>query len=278
MLLSTYNLLMQELRDMAPYQRTHLQTRFFETGDNFYLGMEFTREYDEWKGRTVQALTAPIVSKHLTITDKAEKAKAGKSLRALTGAIAHNIDRLWYDSCLEVIRKGDVYNPGGQGTIPRLYLIDALEEQPLGSLKVGEAFRTVAQPLFRYEVLVTNTLQNVYIVRDIEGHVSRMSKSTRVKRGGNLTRNPSGNAESKVSIATFPVAHYVNHRTMRLNNSKRGYVFAFLGDEQSTPHFMRYSGLTGGAINSMLLNNFITDAVSGVDFASRFKQYANPDH
>ena len=197
----------QELRDMAPYERTHLQTRFFETGDNFYLGMEFTREYDEWKGRTVHALTAPIVSKHLTITDSAEKAKAVRSLRALTGALAQNIDRLWYDSCLEVIRSGDVYNPGGQGTIPRLYLIDALEEQPLGSLKVGEAFRTVAQPLFRYEVLVTNTLQNVYIVRDIEGHVSRMSKSTRVKRGGNLTRNPSGNAESKVSIATFPVAH-----------------------------------------------------------------------
>ena len=262
----------QELRDMAPYERTHLQTRFFETGDNFYLGMEFTREYDEWKGRTVHALTAPIVSKHLTITDSAEKAKAVRSLRALTGALAQNIDRLWYDSCLEVIRSGDVYNPGGQGTIPRLYLIDALEDQPLGSLIVGEAFRT--DPLHRYEVLVNDGLHGVCIVRDIEGHVSRMSKSTRVKRGSNLTRNPGGNAESKVSIATFPVAHYVNHRTMRLNNSKRGYVFAFLGDEQSTPHFMRYSGLTGGAINSMLLNNFLTDALSGVDFAARFKQYS----
>jgi len=38
-----------------------------------------------------------------------------------------------------------------------------------------------------------------------------------------------------VSIATFPVAHYVNHRTMRRSNSKRNYVFAFLGDELSTP-------------------------------------------
>jgi hypothetical protein len=57
--------------------------------------------------------------------------------------------------------------------------------------------------------------------------------------------SPDGNIESKVSIATFPVAHYLNHRTMRLNNSSRGYVFAFLGDEQSSPHFMRYSGLTG---------------------------------
>jgi len=268
------SIFVEELRDMAPYQRTHLQTRFFETGDNFYLGMEFTREYDEWKGRTVQALTSTVVSKQLTITDTAERAKASRSLRALTGALTHNIDRLWYDSCLEVIRKGDVYNPGGQGTIPRLYLIDALVEQPLGSLIVGEAFRTVAQPLLRYEVLVTEKVHTYCLVRDIEGHVSRMPKSTPIRRGGNLTRNPSGNAESKVSIATFPVAHYVNHRTMRMNNSKRGYVFCFLGDEQSTPHFMRYSGLTGGAINGMLLNNFITDAVSGIDFAARFKQYS----
>jgi hypothetical protein len=101
--------------------------------------MEFTREYDEWKGRTVNALTAPIVSKHITITEAAPKAKATKSLRALSGALAHNIDRLWYDACLEVIRKGDVYNPGGQGTIPRLYMIDALQEQPLASLAVSEA-------------------------------------------------------------------------------------------------------------------------------------------
>ena len=35
-------------------------------------------------------------------------------------------------------------------------------------------------------------------------------------------------------------------------------------------------GLTGGAINSMLLNNFLTDALSGVDFAARFKQEPYP--
>ena len=34
-------------KEIAPYKRSHVQkTRFFETGDNFYLGMEFTREYD----------------------------------------------------------------------------------------------------------------------------------------------------------------------------------------------------------------------------------------
>ncbi len=35
----------------------------------------------------------------------------------------------------------------------------------------------------------------------------------------------------------------------------------FLGDEQSSPHFMRYSGLTGAAINSMLFNDFLGAAV-----------------
>lgn len=31
------------------FKRQSLQTRFFETGDNFYLGMEFNREFDAWK-------------------------------------------------------------------------------------------------------------------------------------------------------------------------------------------------------------------------------------
>ena len=30
---------------------------------------------------------------------------------------------------------------------------------------------------------------------------------------------------------------------MRMGDN--GYVFAFIGDEQASPHFMRYSGLTG---------------------------------
>ena len=51
------------------------------------------------------------------------------------------------------------------------------------------------------------------------------------------------NAVFTQAISTFPVSHYVNHRTMRLGDN--GYVFAFIGDEQASPHFMRYSGLTG---------------------------------
>lgn len=40
----------------------------------------------------------------------------------------------------------------------------------------------------------------------------------------------------------FPVGHYVNFRTARLNNENKGYVFAFIGDEQvsSLPLFVHF--------------------------------------
>ena len=258
----------EQLRDQAPYVRSHLQTRFFETGDNFYLGMEFTREYDAWKNETVDTLVLPI-------TDQ-------KQLKPLKGALLHHIDRLWYDATLETIRLGDVYNPGGNSLVPRLYLIDAQMEEPLGKLKAMESFRLVDDPTERYEVLLKGggccgctklccCCKGDVVVRSVEGYISKLSPDTRVKRGGNLTRCPDGNAESKVSLATFPVAHYVNHRTVRLNTANRGYVFAFLGDEQSTPHFMRYSGLTGACVNSMLVDNFLGGAVKGLPFSDRLK-------
>lgn len=259
---------------MAPYERSHLQTRFFETGDNFYLGMEFTREYDKWKNSTVEKLVMSIKS---SVDEKKSK--------ALTGILLHHIDRLWYDACLETIRKGDVYNPGGQKRVPRLYLIDSQIDTTLGKLDVGESFRLSDDMKERYEVLVVKfkcggcckckcCRDSAVVVRSVEGQVSTMSAKTKVRRGGNLTRAPDGNTESKVSIATFPVAHYVNHRTVRTNSSDRGYVFAFLGDEQSTPHFMRYSGLTGACINSMLLNNFIATAIDGHPFSTCIRNYS----
>ena len=101
-----------------------------------------------------------------------------------------------------------------------------------------------------------------------------MSSKTKVHLEGNFTRGPDGNVESRVAIATFPVAHYVNFRTVRLNDFDRGYIFAFLGDEQSTPHFMRYSGLTGACVNAMLFNNFIKQALDGVPFIDRFRLYS----
>ena len=267
--------LVKQHTKQAPYVRRHLQTRFFETGDNFYLGMELTREYDEWKTKTVDSLVKSTLTWNSKPKNAQDIKKKEDKLRNLKGALTRSIDRLWYDATLETIRFGDVYNPGGQQFIPRLYFIDSLTPVTLGSLPGFESFRVVDQPNDRYDVIMTGV--SGAVVRNVEGYVSKMSNSTMVYRGSNLTRAPNGNTESKVSMATFPVAHYVNHRTMRVRSDSKdkGYVFAFCGDEQSTPHFMRYSGLTGACINSMLFNNFIGDAIIGVAFQDRFRTYSS---
>ena len=51
----------KDLADRADsFRRQSLQTRFFETGDNYYLGMEFTREYDRWKADLGRDLVSPL--------------------------------------------------------------------------------------------------------------------------------------------------------------------------------------------------------------------------
>jgi hypothetical protein len=247
------------------FRRQTLQTRFFETGDNYYLGMEFTREYDKWKIKTSKELCAPLTLQNL---DAAKKKDAGR----LEGVMQHHIDRLWYEACLEVIRQGDVYNPGAKNRVPRLYMINSYFDAKLGTLPVGESFRLSDRPEEKYEVVIKGGSQ--VIVRNIEGYISKMTKASVIKREGNLTRQPDGNTESRVALATFPVGHYVNFRTLRLNNETKGYVFAFVGDEQSTPHFMRYSGLTGACVNAMLFNNFIKQAIDGIPFQDRFALYS----
>jgi hypothetical protein len=227
--------------------------------------MELPREFDEWKKNLAAELVGPL-------SLKAKSDKAESKVERLSTALMHHIDRLWYDGVLEVIRTGDVYNPGARRRVPRLYLINSYVETTLGSLPVGESFRLRDSPDELYEVVAKIGLRDV--VRNVEGRISRMGRWTLVKREGNLTRGPDGNVESKVALATFPVGHYVNFRTMRLNDSEKGYVFAFIGDEQATPHFMRYSGLTGACINAMLFNNFVKQAIDGVPFVDRFREYS----
>lgn len=36
------------------------------------------------------------------------------------------------------------------------------------------------------------------------------------------------------ALSTFPVRHYVNHRTMRIADKAKGFVFTFAGDEQAS--------------------------------------------
>jgi hypothetical protein len=61
---------------------------------------------------------------------------------------------------------------------------------------------------------------------------------------------------------------------MRVSDKDKGYVFTFIGDEQASPHFMRYSGLTGACINAMSFNNFIQKAIEGAPFVERFGEYS----
>ena len=271
------------------FTRQTLQTRFFETGDNYYLGkwlvveeestrrklrltslfvvaegMELPREYDKWKTDLITEVVAPL---SLNTTDE----EAQK--REFSGILNHHIDRLWYDGVLEVIRKGDVYNAGARRRIPRLYLINSYTDVELGSLPVGESFRLSSSREEKYEVVIKQSSQ--VLVRNVEGFISKMSRSTMVRREGNLTRGPDGNAESKVSLSSFNVKHVVSFRTAVLIDSEKGYLVAFLGDRQATPHFMRYSGLTGACINAMLLNNFIKQAIDGVPVLNRFRDYSD---
>jgi hypothetical protein len=235
--------------DAKNWGRKRLQTRFFETGDNFYLGMEFNREYDLWK----KTITDDIVG---------DAPNAGR----LKGTLQSQIDRLWYEAVCEVISKGDVYNPSGKNFIPKVYFINSSTDVQLKTFKDGDGFRLKGDKAEKYEVLVAGSMK--VLVRTVEGIVLNMDGDTIVHRESDLTRGPDGNAESRVSIATFPVSHYVNYRTINVQKSPYWCTFA-LGDGQSSPHFMRYSGLTGAALNSMLVNNYLGSSLSRESIFSR---------
>ena len=241
------------------FQRQTLQTRFFETGDNFYLGMEMLREFDWWKSHLAKQLVAPLSGK-------------SREISILKRKLADSIDRLWYENCLEAIRKGDVYNPGARHRVPKLHLINSILETRLKNLPLGESFRVVGDTKEKYEIL-DKGISDI-LVRNVQGYVQWLPKGTMVYRESNLTRCPDGNQESKVALSTFPVAHVVNYRTMRLSNREEGYVFAFAGDSQATPHFMRYSGLTGACINVASFNTFLRGAIDGTPFIDRFREYS----
>jgi hypothetical protein len=252
-------------KEVQTFRRQTLQTRFFETGDNFYLGMELNREYDRWKKALAEEIMAPVSMK---------KMSERKQLQAkqLKHSIMHHLDRLFYSACLRVIKDGDVFNPGARYRVPDLHLIDSYFDVELKTLPAGESFRLCQDPSILFEILLQ--VPSRVIVRDFEGVIHEMDKRTRVRRESNLTRSPDGNQESRVSLATFPVGHYVNYRTMRKSDTE-GYLFCFVGDGQSTPHFMRYSGLTGAAINAMCFENFLRVAIGGVDFQERLKTFAS---
>jgi len=219
------------VENAATFRRQTLQTRFFETGDVFYLGMEFNREFDQWKKNVAENIIAPLSMKKMS-EEKQEK------LECLRSGLLHLFDRLFFSACLSTLKRGDVYNPGARHRVPNFFMINSFFTVSLGSLPIGESFRVSDNPKELYEVLVK--LPRKIVVRNVEGYVTLMGRRTRVRRQSNLTRSPDGNNESKVALSSFPVGHYVNYRSMRLADREKGYVFAFAGDGQATPHFMRF--------------------------------------
>jgi hypothetical protein len=279
--------LLSKLKELCEikFHRERLQTRFFELGNNYYLGMEFTREYDAWKKETISFI-AP--SHPDTFPDVAKSAR-----KAVQGALNNRIDRLWYEACLEIIHEGDVYNPGGRSKIPPLYLIPSPFEQKLGELNELEAFRlfprnyrihshvgngftqiqseydttTFSLPSDTYVLEKTTSLKkslkdlvanDVFepidtfevvhkksgstVVRNSRGYVATLSNDVRIGRESDLSRAPDGYSESKVAMASFPVAHVVSHRTVHVNRvsgkaGDDGYVTAYVGDAQASVRY-----------------------------------------
>jgi hypothetical protein len=283
--------------------------------------MELPREYNSWKKLAVGRST-PQALPTARLEAKAKRAQ-------LQQAMVRSIDRLWFEATLDVLGEGDVYNPGGNSSVPRFYTIDSTLKQTLGQLDqlddfclANETYRVQMnegshftriksndepaflvsnktrviehqtrlernlgelaagerfEPVDRFEILFKGGGHSV--VRNSRGFVGKMPNTIEVRRLSNLSRAPNGYSESKVALASFPTAHVVSHRTLIVNAHTRqggydGCITAFVGDAQVSPHFMRYSGLTGATISCMTFNNFVAQALHGVKFQDRIQRYA----
>jgi len=251
------------------FRRQHLQVQVLQAGDNFYLGIELAREYEKWKNDTVDRCLA---SEKRSEDSKTAASFRQQNIEALKEILLHNIDRLWFAASLKVLCKGGVYDSALYRKIPNLHLIDSLIEIELKHLSVGESFREAGRTRTKYEILFKN--KKGVFSRTVEGVVRPFDPTTRVFREGTLARSIENDTESNVAISTFPVSQYVNHRSIRLNNTSNGYVFASFADEQSTSHFIRCSGLTAGGVNIAQFNDFIKAATDGVPLIERFRIYS----
>lgn len=141
---------------------------------------------------------------------------------------------------------------------------------------VGEVGIKFVDPIDVFEVISKLPSRGLSLVRNSEGYVTELSEKIPVWRRSDLARAPDGFSESKVALSTFSVALKVNVRTLRVlrPEGSQGYITAFIGEAQASPHFMRYSELTGACINAMSFNNFVSQAVAGIDFRNRVKRYA----
>ncbi len=256
------------------FHRQTLQVKLSETVDNFYLAMELTREYEKWKHEIVDRLlfTVKEVAKHRR-----------RFFEELKETLRHNIDILWFEACLEVLRRSGVYDTDSKNRIPPKHLISSHIGEGLKYLSVGDSFRVSGKEGTanrKFDVILKKretkySLTQTIYARSAEGIVQKFHENTEVFRESCLSRSIDGDTESKVAVATFPVSLHVNHHSIRANDQTKGYVFASLGDEQATSHFMHYSALSGRCINAVQFNRFLRSAMDGDAFTDRLELYSN---
>lgn len=119
---------------------------------------------------------------------------------------------------------------------------------------------TVFEPIDVFEILKKGSKTS--IVRTSRGHVTEMDNNVPVGRSNDLSRGPDGCSESKVALASFPVAHAVSHRTLRVNTvrgrgGEDGFITTYVGDAQSSVRF-------GGIYPVVRLTSFFSEWFSSL--------------
>lgn len=257
-------------------------------GDNFYLGMELPREFETWKQSAIQSVVPfPDCDKlRRRLRSVYDRLWFEATIEVVNLADVFNPDgRIQIPSfflipSLSHARLGDLLvgeaftlaSPDGSkfkveyrdGNSVRLV---APNKQTFslpsrtkvkaedGTIRtVGEDGLELIEPVDVFEVVHKTSAKGVSLVRNSEGYIFELSDKLPAWRQSDLARSADGISESKVALATFPVALKVNVRTMRILRAEGddGYVTGFIGDAQASPHFMRYSGLTGTCVRALV--------------------------
>ncbi len=254
----------------SDFRRQTLRVKLSETIDNFFLAIELPREYQKWKADTVDRLLLSIkgVSKHRR-----------RLFEELKEALWRGIDTLWFEACLEVLRSSGVYDLEAKDRIAAAPLINAYTKEGLKYLSVGESFRVASKPTRKFDFLVKQrnsklSIKSTIFARSADGTVQRFDENIDVFREGCLSRSTDGDGESKSAVLTTSVSHYVNNHSISANEQNKGYVFASIGDEESTSLFMNDSALSGGCINAVQFNRFLRSALEGLATADRIQLYS----
>jgi hypothetical protein len=247
-------------------RRERVQCRLFECGNNVYLGMELPREFDQWKrgleiksnflDRLWYEATFELLSESQSIRKRERKRiprfiLEDSSFLVRVGEIGLFESFRFSDQTFRLVAQKESSSEGRVSVFevndgrkndrltinPHVLVIQQNETKccTLAQLRENDLFCVVDH----FEVIKQETQSA--LVRTSTGHVCRIPRRTRVHRSSDLSRAPNGYSESKVSLASFEVAHYVSHRTLHLGaktkSNREGFVKVLIGDAQASVSF-----------------------------------------